>query len=42
MADERWIPITYEKLPIFCYGCGKLDQVLKDCEEYVPEVGEQL
>lgn len=32
MADERWIPITYEKLPHFCYGCGIIGHVLKDCE----------
>lgn len=37
MADERWIPITYEKLSDFCYGCGKLDHVLKDCDEHKPD-----
>lgn len=42
MADERWIPITYEKLPNFCYGCGKLDHVLKECDEHVPGDADQL
>lgn len=36
MADEKWIPITYEKLPDFCYGCGKLGHVVKECDVHVP------
>lgn len=30
---EKWIPITIEKLPDFCYMCGKLGHVLKECDE---------
>lgn len=28
-----WIPITYERLPSFCYWCGKLGHTHKDCEQ---------
>lgn len=33
MADKTWIKVTYEKLPDFCYYCGKLGHVVHDCEE---------
>lgn len=26
-----WLPITYERLPTFCYLCGKLGHLHKDC-----------
>lgn len=29
-----WIPITYERLPSFCYWCGKLGHSFKDCDDY--------
>lgn len=29
----NWIPIQYERLPDFCFCCGKLDHVLKDCDD---------
>lgn len=32
-AIMSWIPITYEKLPDFCYFCRRLGHVLQDCEE---------
>lgn len=31
-ADPCWIPITYERLPSFCYWCGMLGHTYKDCE----------
>lgn len=31
--DTVWIPITFEKLPDFCYYCGKLGHVMQDCDE---------
>lgn len=33
MAEEKWIPITIEKLPDFCYQCGRLGHVMNECEE---------
>lgn len=33
MAEKTWIPITYEKLPDFCYYCGKLGHVFQECTE---------
>lgn len=42
MADERWIPITYEKLPDFCYSCGRLGHVVKDCDEHLGTENSQL
>lgn len=30
---ERWIDITYEKLPDFCCGCGRLGHTIRDCED---------
>lgn len=32
MTENRWIPITYEKLPDFCYWCGKLGHTLQECD----------
>lgn len=31
-----WIPVTYERLPSFCYWCGHLGHTCKDCEA-IPE-----
>ncbi|EPS58552.1 hypothetical protein M569_16260 [Genlisea aurea] len=31
------IPITYERLQNFCFNCGKLDHLQKDCNEVIPE-----
>lgn len=28
-----WIPVTYERLPNFCYGCGKIGHLHRDCLE---------
>lgn len=32
--EGQWRSITYEKLPNFCYGCGHLGHILKECEEF--------
>lgn len=32
-ADPCWIPVTYERLPTFCYYCGMLGHNHKDCEK---------
>lgn len=42
MTDEVWVPITYEKLPEFCYNCGKMGHVLKVCEDYEEDQNEEL
>lgn len=31
-AEPVWLPITYERLPSFCYACGKLGHTHKDCD----------
>ncbi|KAA3454786.1 ethylene-responsive transcription factor 2-like [Gossypium australe] len=28
---KSWIPFKFEKLPIFCFGCGRMDHGLNDC-----------
>lgn len=32
-----WIPLQYEGLPDCCFHCGKLDHLLKDCEDNFSE-----
>lgn len=32
-GEMKWIPATYEKLPNFCYLCGRLGHVTQECEE---------
>lgn len=38
-AEESWSRATYEKLPDYCYSCGRIGHVLKDCNEV--ELGEE-
>lgn len=33
-AEPCWIPVTYERLPSFCYWCGRLGHTYKDCDHY--------
>jgi len=35
--DDCWCPIRYEYLPNFCYGCGLLGHVEKECDSCVEE-----
>lgn len=32
-----WLPATYERLPSFCYWCGKLGHTHKDCEQLLDQ-----
>lgn len=31
--EKFWIHIRYERLPDFCYGCGKIGHTVKECKE---------
>lgn len=33
-SEPCWIPTTYERLPSFCYWCGKSGHSFKDCDDY--------
>lgn len=32
--ESIWINAKYERLPDFCYGCGRIGHVIKDCKSY--------
>ncbi|MBA0706383.1 hypothetical protein Golax_018496 [Gossypium laxum] len=34
--NKSWISFKYEKLPMFCFGCGRMGHSLKDCLELNP------
>lgn len=29
---EKWCPFAYEFLPVFCYTCGRIGHIDKQCE----------
>jgi hypothetical protein len=35
--EDCWCPIRYEYIPNFCYGCGCLGHVEKECDSCVEE-----
>lgn len=34
--SKSWIPFKYEKLPTFCFDCGKMGHGLKKCLKLTP------
>lgn len=34
-APLRWVDFKYERLPIFCYWCGKVDHDELDCTQWL-------
>lgn len=40
-ATPCWIPATYERLPSFCYWCGKLGHSYKDCDQFHDQVSDE-
>ena len=37
-GESRWVNFKYERLPNFCYRCGMLSHVLKDCPKFSKNV----
>lgn len=35
--DSLWIHAKYEILPDFCYGCGRIGHVVKECQHFSGE-----
>lgn len=41
-GKHKWIAVTYEKLPDFCYGCGLLGHTIRECEGNCGSIDEEL
>ncbi|KAH1113629.1 hypothetical protein J1N35_007007 [Gossypium stocksii] len=33
---RSWVPFKYEKLPMFCFGCGRMGHGFQDCLQIPP------
>lgn len=33
MTEEKWILVSYEKLPDFCYNWGRVGHIVQECDE---------
>ena len=38
-GDSTWVSFKYERLPIICYWCGRLDHDEKDCSLWIKSKG---
>ena len=38
-SESQWVEFKYERLPVFCYLCGKLDHDENECLEWLRSVG---
>lgn len=41
-SNERWVSFKYEKLPDFCYACGRIGQDNRGCRFVSKEVGDSF
>lgn len=37
LGAKSWIPFKYKSLPGFCFGCGCMGHLIKDCLETLEE-----